>query len=84
MSTGLKVSWNIALLNGSRTVEPNKMETAPIFFSVPNTDTLFVPESRGRTIEILTEGKKDFNVQIFSKVTHGFAVSSPLRDCWVL
>ncbi|KIW12749.1 hypothetical protein PV08_07935 [Exophiala spinifera] len=52
----------------------------PIFFSVPNTDTLFSPESRSRTIEILTERNKDFNLQIFSKVTHGFAARAFLED----
>ncbi|EXJ83634.1 hypothetical protein A1O1_07258 [Capronia coronata CBS 617.96] len=53
---------------------------APIFFSVPNTDALFVPESRSRTIEILTEANRDFNMQIFSKVGHGFATRAFLSD----
>ncbi|RFU74887.1 dienelactone hydrolase [Trichoderma arundinaceum] len=52
----------------------------PIFFSVPNTDKLFIPEQRSRTIEILTSGKKRFNIQIFSNVGHGFASRAYLSD----
>jgi hypothetical protein len=73
---GIEGRLHSKLSNTPLIVEPNKLGTEPIFFSVPNTDTLFVPESRSRTIEILTERNKDFNMQIFSKVTHGFAVSS--------
>lgn len=46
---------------------------APLLFSVPNTDDLFVPEARTRAIEIMTEHKKLFNMQIFQNVDHGFA-----------
>jgi dienelactone hydrolase len=54
-----------------------KQDKAPLLFSVPNTDDLFVPEARTRAIEIMTQHKKLFNMQIFQNVDHGFAVSSP-------
>lgn len=53
---------------------------APIFFSVPNTDKLFEPKERSRTVEILTEGGKQFNMQIFANVGHGFASRANLTD----
>ena len=53
----------------------NQNVEAPLFFSVPNTDTLFEPEAREKTVEILTSGEKSFNMQIFANVGHGFAVS---------
>ncbi|KAB5518015.1 dienelactone hydrolase [Coniochaeta sp. 2T2.1] len=53
---------------------------APVFFSVPNTDQLFPPQQRNRTVEILTTGKKRFNLQIFSGVGHGFASRAFLSD----
>jgi hypothetical protein len=52
-----------------------------MFFSVPSTDKLFQPAERNRTIEILTEGGKHFNMQVFSNVGHGFAVSSFQLPC---
>ncbi|GKZ16494.1 hypothetical protein AbraIFM66951_000278 [Aspergillus brasiliensis] len=53
---------------------------APILFSVPNIDSLFMPEQRRRAVEITTEGKKKFNMQIFSDVGHGFASRAFLSD----
>lgn len=47
----------------------------PFLLSVPNTDKLFAPSERNRTVEILTEGGKRFNLQIFANVGHGFAVN---------
>ncbi|KIV94431.1 hypothetical protein PV10_02198 [Exophiala mesophila] len=52
----------------------------PLFFSVPNTDQLFLPESRSRAIEIMTKRSKRFNMQIFSDVGHGFASRAFLSD----
>ena len=52
------------------------MVSAPIAFSVPSIDKLFSSESRARVIEICTEKRQRFNMQIFSDVGHGFAVSS--------
>lgn len=43
---------------------------------MPSTDKLFEPKERSRTVEILTEGGKRFNMQIFANVGHGFAVIS--------
>ncbi|KAJ5743423.1 hypothetical protein N7533_010525 [Penicillium manginii] len=53
---------------------------APILFSVPVTDSLFMPEQRRRAVEIMTEGKKKYNMQIFSNVAHGFASRAFLSD----
>ncbi|KAL2213783.1 dienelactone hydrolase [Sarocladium strictum] len=53
---------------------------APIAFSVPSTDKLFPPESRTRVIEICTEKKQRFNMQVFSDVGHGFASRARLTD----
>ncbi|KAF5581242.1 dienelactone hydrolase [Fusarium pseudocircinatum] len=55
---------------------------APIFFSVPSTDKLFEPEQRSRTIEILTENNKQFNMQVFANVGHGFASRARLTDLY--
>ncbi|OJJ70149.1 hypothetical protein ASPBRDRAFT_129961, partial [Aspergillus brasiliensis CBS 101740] len=52
----------------------------PIFFSVPATDKLFEPTERNRTVEILAEKNKQFNMQIFAKVGHGFASRGRLTD----
>ncbi|CAD0025332.1 unnamed protein product, partial [Aureobasidium pullulans] len=46
---------------------------APLYIAAPTTDSLFLPESRARTVEILTEGEKRFNLQVYSGVGHGFA-----------
>ncbi|KAH7399178.1 dienelactone hydrolase [Phaeosphaeria sp. MPI-PUGE-AT-0046c] len=53
---------------------------APIYFSVLNTDKLFEPDARSRTVEILTKENKRFNMQIFSDVGHGFATRAQLSD----
>ncbi|KAI6370829.1 hypothetical protein MCOR25_004119 [Pyricularia grisea] len=52
----------------------------PFFFSVANVDKLFEPKERNRTIEILTEGGKHFNMQIFGNVGHGFATRLGATD----
>ncbi|KAJ5221413.1 uncharacterized protein N7469_010300 [Penicillium citrinum] len=52
----------------------------PIFLSVPAQDKLFEPIERSRTVEILTEGGKRFNIQIFANVGHGFASRARLTD----
>ncbi|THX83462.1 dienelactone hydrolase [Aureobasidium pullulans] len=41
---------------------------------------LFLPESRARTVEILTEGEKKFNMQVYSGVGHGFATRPDMSD----
>ncbi|KAJ3537006.1 hypothetical protein NM208_g6484 [Fusarium decemcellulare] len=51
-----------------------------LFISVPSTDKLFAPTERSRTVQILTEGAKRFNMQIFSDVGHGFASRARLTD----
>jgi dienelactone hydrolase len=49
-----------------------------LYIAAPNTDQLFTPEQRARTVEILAENEQKFNMQIFSGVSHGFAVSLAL------
>jgi len=48
---------------------------APLYIAAPNTDSLFQPEQRARTIEILSNNDQKFNMEIISGVSHGFAVS---------
>ena len=48
---------------------------------MPSTDKLFEPKERSRTVEILTESGKRFNMQIFANVGHGFAVSFSSPPC---
>lgn len=50
-------------------------DSEPIAFAVPSTDKLFSPEARARVVEICTEKNQRFNMQIYSHVGHGFAVS---------
>ncbi|KAL7911408.1 dienelactone hydrolase [Trichoderma velutinum] len=65
-----------SFVNESHVIKIN----APVIWSVPNTDKLFAPEERSRTVEILTQGGKRFNMQIFSDVGHGFASRARLTD----
>ncbi|TIA47529.1 dienelactone hydrolase [Aureobasidium pullulans] len=53
---------------------------APLYIAAPTTDSLFLPESRARTVKILTEGEKKFNMQVYSGVEHGFATRPDLSD----
>ncbi|KAI4718767.1 dienelactone hydrolase [Aureobasidium sp. EXF-10727] len=53
---------------------------APLYIAAPSADSLFQPEQRARTVEILTQGVKHFNMQIYSNVGHGFATRGNLSD----
>lgn len=53
---------------------------APLYIAAPSTDSLFMPGERARTVEVLTKGEKRFNMQIYSNVSHGFAVSIDRRS----
>ncbi|EUC28987.1 hypothetical protein COCCADRAFT_107727 [Bipolaris zeicola 26-R-13] len=55
---------------------------APLYIAAPSTDSLFLPDARARTVEILTQSEKNFNMQIFSNVTHGFATRGNLTDSY--
>ncbi|KZO93050.1 alpha/beta-hydrolase [Calocera viscosa TUFC12733] len=48
--------------------------TKPLFLSCAETDRAFPPESRHKAEAILTEGKKVYHFQLFSGVSHGFAI----------
>ncbi|KAI6441078.1 hypothetical protein MCOR07_007464 [Pyricularia oryzae] len=52
----------------------------PFFLSVPSIDELFEPKERSRAIEILSGGGKQFNMQIFANVGHGFATQPNPSD----
>jgi dienelactone hydrolase len=53
--------------------------TAPLYIVAPNTDSLYMPEQRTRTVEILAKNEQQFNMQVISGVSHGFAVSPTLH-----
>jgi len=46
----------------------------PLFLSCAETDRAFPPESRHKAEAILTEKKHSYHFQLFSGVTHGFAI----------
>ncbi|KAG4432449.1 hypothetical protein IFR05_012064 [Cadophora sp. M221] len=52
----------------------------PLFLSCAETDHTFDPKSRRRAIDILSERKKPFQVQLFSGVEHGFALRGDMNN----
>lgn len=52
----------------------------PLFLSCAETDHTFGTEDRNKAIDILREDKKDYQLQLFSKVAHGFALRCNLDD----
>jgi dienelactone hydrolase len=48
---------------------------APLYIIAPTIDELFSPQQRARTEELLQQGGKEFSIQVYSNVSHGFAVS---------
>jgi dienelactone hydrolase len=48
--------------------------------SCAETDHTFPAESRHRAEELLTKGKRVYNIQFFSGVEHGFALRCNLED----
>ncbi|KAI5270051.1 dienelactone hydrolase [Aureobasidium subglaciale] len=53
---------------------------SPLYIAAPSVDSLFQPEQRSRTVDILTQNKKCFNMQIYAEVEHGFATRATLSD----
>jgi dienelactone hydrolase len=54
----------------------------PIFLSCAEIDQTFPKDLRRRALDILDEGKKTYNVQLFQGVSHGFALRADLDDPW--
>lgn len=52
---------------------------APLFLSCAETDHTFGTESRNQAIDILIEGTKDYQLQLFHGVAHGFALRANLN-----
>jgi len=46
----------------------------PLFLSCSEIDHTFDTHSRRRALDILQEGKKTYELQLFSRVEHGFAL----------
>ena len=46
----------------------------PLFLSCAEADFTFNTRSRNRAVDIMIEGKKDFQVQLFPGIEHGFAL----------
>lgn len=54
------------------TIEEVKAITKPILISAAEIDPIFTTELRHETEKALTEGKKTFQIDLFSGVSHGF------------
>ncbi|KAF2653960.1 alpha/beta-hydrolase [Lophiostoma macrostomum CBS 122681] len=52
----------------------------PLFLSCAEIDHTFDAESRNKAVDIMSAGKKTWNVQIFSGVEHGFALRGNMND----
>jgi dienelactone hydrolase len=53
---------------------------APLFLSCAETDHTFDTADRNRAIDILKADRKDYQLQLFAKVKHGFALRCNLDD----
>lgn len=56
------------------TIDEVKAISKPILISAAEVDPIFTTELRHETEKVLTEGKKRFQIDLFSGVLHGFAV----------
>ncbi|KZS89220.1 alpha/beta-hydrolase [Sistotremastrum niveocremeum HHB9708] len=64
----------------SLTTEHFRETGVPLLLSCAETDKAFPTESRNKAIEILQENKQKYLLQLFSGVSHGFAVRSVKGD----
>lgn len=53
---------------------------SPLFLSCAETDHTFGTEARNKAIDMLQEDKKDYQLQLFAKVEHGFALRCDLNN----
>jgi len=63
-------------------VDEDELEamTGPLSIAAAETDSIFPAEKRHKSEEILIAGKKTYQINLFSKVEHGFAVRCDLSD----
>lgn len=52
----------------------------PLFLSCSEIDHTFPAESRRKAIDMLIEDKRDYSLQLFGKVEHGFALRGNQND----
>lgn len=52
---------------------------APLFLSCAEIDHTFGTESRNQAIDLLIEGRKEYQLQLFHGVAHGFALRANLN-----
>lgn len=52
----------------------------PLFLSCAEVDHTFDTESRNKAVDIMIEGKKQYHLQLFSGVQHGFALRGNMDD----
>lgn len=52
----------------------------PLFLSCAETDFTFETDARNKAIDILREAKKQYHLQLFSGVEHGFALRCDLSN----
>jgi len=52
----------------------------PLFLSCAETDHTFDTQSRRRAVDILSQGKKPYGLQVFSGVEHGFALRGDMKS----
>lgn len=52
----------------------------PLFLSCAETDHTFNVDSRRRAVDILIEGNKSYQLQVFSRVEHGFALRGDMNN----
>lgn len=55
----------------------------PLIISAAETDSIFPPELRAKTEQILTTIKATYYLELFSGVSHGYAVRGDPNDKWV-
>jgi dienelactone hydrolase len=56
--------------------------SGPLFLSCAETDHTFPAPSRHRAEELLTAGKRTFHIQLFSGVSHGFALRGNMENAY--
>ncbi|GMM37371.1 hypothetical protein DASC09_046960 [Saccharomycopsis crataegensis] len=62
------------------TIESVERITKPFMISAAQTDARFTPELRHKTEEILIKNNIRFQMDLFSGVSHGFAIKGDIKD----
>lgn len=62
------------------TIEEVKAITKPVIISAAETDPIFTTELRHQTEAVLAENKTRYQIDLYSGVSHGFAVRGDLSD----